>query len=243
MQRLYSDLAPWWSVLTPPGTYAAEADAFLCLFQQAAGEVGSILELGSGIGAIAECLPMDLEVVLSDSSEAMLAQSRLRNPDREHVLGDMRSMRLGRRFDAVLLHDAVMYMSTPASLAAAVSTAAAHLREGGAVLLVPDTVEESFCEHSLAGGASEGERSVQLLEWHWDPVSGDGSYRAEFSLLLREGGEVRAVHESHVLGLHSVEAYAAALAGAGFRLVAPVLGDVHWQSGEIFLGRLDPAGG
>ena len=241
MQRLYRDLAPWWSVLTPPGTYSGEAEAFLALLRQAAGGVSSLLELGSGIGAIAECLPERLEVVLADSSEEMLAQSRLRNPGREHVLSDMRSMRLGRQFDAVLLHDAVMYMSTPECLASAVATAASHLREGGGLLLVPDVVEEGFFEHAVSGGATEGSRSVQLLEWHWDPVQGDGSYRAEFSLLLREGGVVQAVHESHVLGLHSAEAYAAALSAAGFKLVAPRLDDVHWESGELFLGRLERA--
>ena len=41
----------------------------------------------------------------------MLELSRTLNPDCEHLEGDMRTLRLGRTFDAVLIHDAVMYMT------------------------------------------------------------------------------------------------------------------------------------
>ena len=46
---------------------------------------------------------------LSDLSPQMLSLSRTLNPGCEHVLGDMRTLRLGRTFDAVFVHDAVMY--------------------------------------------------------------------------------------------------------------------------------------
>ena len=38
--------------------------------------------------------------------------SRVLNPECEHVAGDMRDVRLGRAFDAVFVHEAVMYMTT-----------------------------------------------------------------------------------------------------------------------------------
>jgi len=45
----------------------------------------------------------------------MLELSRTINPEAEHILGDMRTLRLGRTFDAVLIHDAICYMTTEAS--------------------------------------------------------------------------------------------------------------------------------
>ena len=49
-------------------------------------------------------------MTLTDLSEAMIAQSRTLNPDLEHVQGDMRTLRLGRTFDAVFLDaDKVSY--------------------------------------------------------------------------------------------------------------------------------------
>ena len=54
----------------------------------------------------------------------------------------MRTVRLGRTFDAVLVHDAIDYMTTEADLRAAVETAYAHCRPGVA-LFVPDDIAET----------------------------------------------------------------------------------------------------
>ena len=61
-------------------------------------------------------------MTLVEPSEAMLAISKRLNPDCEHVQGDMRTVRLGREFDAVFIHDAVCYMTTEADLNAAMTT-------------------------------------------------------------------------------------------------------------------------
>ena len=70
----------------------------------------------------------------------MLAVSRKLNPECEHVLGDMRSLDLGREFDLVLIHDAIMYATDSASVRASLTTAHRHCRPGGATLIVPDCV-------------------------------------------------------------------------------------------------------
>ena len=67
----------------------------------------------------------------------MLAVNRAANPECEHVLGDMRTLDLGRQFDLVLIHDAIMYATDPASVQAALATAARHCRTGGATVLLP----------------------------------------------------------------------------------------------------------
>ena len=108
--------------------------------------------------------------MLTDLSEDMLRVSRRINPGREHVQGDMRTLRLGRRFDAVLVHDAIDYMLTEDDLAAALGTVAAHLAPGGAAVLLPDATAESFAPGSSHGGDDGDDgRGVRYLEWVREP--------------------------------------------------------------------------
>jgi hypothetical protein len=52
--------------------------------------------------------------------------SRVLNPECEHVEDDMRTVRLGRQFDCVFIHDAVAYMTTESDLRRAIETAFVH---------------------------------------------------------------------------------------------------------------------
>ena len=112
MHRLYTDLAEWWPLLSPPEDYAEEAALYLEFLTHALGRAPrSLLELGSGGGHLASQIPADVDLHLVDLAPEMLQASRKLNPQREHCHADMRSLRLARAFDAVLLHDAVMYLS------------------------------------------------------------------------------------------------------------------------------------
>ena len=64
-----------------------------------------------------------MSCTLLDLAPAMLDLSRRLNPECEHVQGDMRTVRLGRVFDCVLVHDAVSYMASRADLQSAIATA------------------------------------------------------------------------------------------------------------------------
>src|SRR5688572_5543710 len=110
---LYTDLAGWFHLLTPPAEYAEEAAAYRdALVAAAAVRPRTLLELGSGGGNNAFHLKRDFECTLSDLSAPMLEISRAINPECAHLLADMRTLRLGREFDAVFVHDAVMYLTT-----------------------------------------------------------------------------------------------------------------------------------
>src|SRR5439155_8707984 len=143
--RLYAELAEWWPLLSPPSDYEEEAASYTdAITRLARRDVRDVLELGSGGGNNASFLTQRFAMTLTDLSSEMLGVSRRLNPACEHVRGDMRTLRLGRDFDAVLVHDAVMYMTTEDDLAAAIATAAAHLRPGGVALFVPDDTTESY---------------------------------------------------------------------------------------------------
>ena len=64
----------------------------------------------------------------------------------------MREVRLERQFDAVFIHDAVMYLTSEADLQRAIETAYIHCRPGGVTMIAPDHVLETFQPSTEHGG-------------------------------------------------------------------------------------------
>ena len=215
--RLYGELAGWFHLLTAPEDYAGEAADILARLRAAVdGPLETLLELGSGGGNTASHLRASLRLTLTDRSVAMLEMSRTINPGCEHLVGDMRTLRLDRTFDAVLIHDAVMAMTTEADLEAALRTAAVHLRPGGAAILVPDHVRETFAPTTGHGGHDAGGRGLRYLEWTTDPDPADDTYLVDFAILTRErDGSVSVHSDRHVLGLFSRSTWLRLLEAAG----------------------------
>jgi SAM-dependent methyltransferase len=220
---LYGELVSWYRLVDPPADHRDEATAYQRMIERAASpRPETLLELGAGAGHNAFHLKRRFHCTLTDLSEPMLALSRELNPECEHVVGDMRTLRLGRTFDAVLVHDAVMYMTTEGDLAAVARTAFAHTRPGGAAVFAPDCVRETFRDETRHGGeddagAGEG-RALRYLEWSWDPDPSDDTFTTEYVFLMRRGGEVEVVHDRHVEGLFAKAVWVRILTDAGYRV-------------------------
>jgi trans-aconitate methyltransferase len=235
---LYAELTPWYHLVDPPEDHADEAACFAAAFAAAIeGPAATLLELGSGAGHNASHLKARFACTLSDIAEPMLALSRARNPECEHVTADMRTLRLGRLFDAVLAHDGITYMTSEPDLRAAIETAFVHTRPGGAAIFTPDDLADTFVDATELLGGDDGERSLRYVEWSWDPVPGDGKAQVEYALLMRERGEVRSFHDRHETGLFPRETWLRLLAGAGFtaEIVRRPIGD--GETDEIFVCR------
>jgi trans-aconitate methyltransferase len=220
--RLYQDLAAWWPLISPPEEYAEEAAFAARLLRHAERPVREVLELGSGGGHCASHLTPGFTMTLVDRSPGMLAVSRRLNPDCAHVQADMRTVRLGRDFDAVFVHDAVDYMTTEDDLRLVIETAFLHCRPGGVAVFVPDNIAENFEAGTGYGGidGSDG-RGVRYLDWSYDPDPRDTWTLTQYALLLREpGGAVAVVHETHRLGLFGRGIWLRLLREAGFRPAA-----------------------
>jgi SAM-dependent methyltransferase len=217
--RLYHELADWFHLLTAPEEYAEEAAFYRQLLVDACeGPLRTLLELGSGGGNNASHLKHHFSLTLTELSEAMLAISRPLNPECEHVQGDMRTLRLGREFDAVFVHDAVCYMTTEEDLEAAMCTAFVHCRPGGAALFCPDHVRENFRETTDSGGHDGDGRALRYLEWTWDPDPTDSTYTTDYAYLLRQpDGSVHVEQDRHIDGLFSRETWLRLLERTGFR--------------------------
>ncbi|HET6659215.1 MAG TPA: class I SAM-dependent methyltransferase, partial [Rubrobacter sp.] len=176
--KLYAELAGWWQLISPTEDYADEAAFFGRLFR--AENAWTVLELGCGGGNVAWFLKEDFALTLTDISDAMLAESEKQNPELEHIEGDMRTLRLGRTFDGILIHDAIMYMSSEEDLRAALLTAHEHCKPGGVAVFVPDWVAETFQPGTTHEGVDRGDRGVRYLEWTWDADPNDTKVNYEF---------------------------------------------------------------
>lgn len=240
---LYSRLAGWWPLLSPPSDYEEEADFYArVLEQRVEGPLEKVLELGSGGGNNASHLKRRFRLTLVDASPDMLAVSRGRNPDCEHMPGDMRSIRLGREFDAVFVHDAIAYMTTREDLLAAMRTARVHCRSGGAALFCPDHTRETFRPYTSHGGHDgQDGRGLRYLMWCRDPDPDDTTYLVEFAYLLRErDGTVRVEQDRHEVGLFARAEWIGALEEVGFVDVerVPFEHSEVEEGLDVFLGRV-----
>jgi SAM-dependent methyltransferase len=218
MPSLYDELSSWWPLLSAPSDYGEEAAFYAnALASACARPPRSLLELGSGGGNNASHMKRRFEMVLVEPSTGMREVSRALNPECEHVAGDMRTVRLGRSFDGVFVHDAVCYMTTLDDLQRAIETAYVHCRPGGAALFAPDFVRENFRPGTDHGGHDGDTHSLRYLEWTWDPDPSDTTYLADYALILRgPGEEVRVVHDRHVEGLFPRAEWLRLLGEAGF---------------------------
>jgi SAM-dependent methyltransferase len=236
--RLYGELAEWWPTFSTPEEYRAEAAFFKrVLAKTSTPAPRTLLELGSGGGNSAYHLKTRFEMTLVDLSPNMLAVSRALNPECEHAEADIRTVRLGRTFDAVFVHDAICHMTTEADLRAAMKTAFVHCRPGGAALFAPDFVRETFFENVDQGGNDTDRGSVRFLQWTTDPEPADTSYFVDFAILIRDRkGAMRVEHDRHHYGLFSRAVWRRLLRDVGFAIKTPQAA-VNGLGRDFFIGH------
>lgn len=236
---MYSDLAGWFHLLTHPSDYGEEAAFSTRVFEAASvTRPQTLLELGSGGGNNASHMKARFTLTLTDLSPDMLRISREINPECEHIQGDMRSLRLGRTFDCVFIHDAIEYMVTPEDLRAALETAFVHTKPGGVLLVTPDCTRETQKPGIEPGGHDGGDRSLRYLEWVHAPNEGASTYDVDFAIMLKgEDGAVTVEHDHHVYGLFSRDEWHAHLCEAGFEPVEVDVEDPCADEHAVFVAR------
>ena len=239
LPKLYSELSSWFHLLSSPPDYAEEADfARKLIVEASATAPTTLLELGSGGGNNASHLKAHFSLTLVDLSQGMLDLSRRLNPECEHIQADMKTLRLARTFDAVFIHDAIMYMTSEEDLRLALQTAGQHCKPAGVLLVMPDMIKETFVSLTTHGGhdSNTGDtRSIRYIAWTFDPDPSDTTYTVDFAYLLREGSApVRVVHDTHVFGIFPRATWLESFRAAGFE---PRAVSDPWGR-EVFVGNL-----
>ncbi|MBU8933289.1 MAG: class I SAM-dependent methyltransferase [candidate division Zixibacteria bacterium] len=218
--RLYGDLAHLWPLVSQPEDYAKEARRWREVLQEKlGGERQCLLELGVGGGNNMSHLTPYFDAVAVDLSEGMLEHSRRLNPTVQHHVGDMRSVRLGVKFDAVIIHDAISYLQTEEDLKATFVTAAAHLRPGGVFVTSPDHVRENYVDGAIYHSTfSDGLSQLTHVEYMFDPDPTDTTTETIMSYIIRQGDETRIELDRHTTGLFPLETWLRLIEEAGFTI-------------------------
>ncbi len=131
----------------------------------------------------------------------------------------MRSFRLGRAFDAVLMDDAISHMNCRADFESAFRTAHAHLNPGGVLIATPDVTIETFRQNkTTTTPAARDGLEVVFVENVYDPDPADEQYETTILYLIRDNGHLRIETEHWTMGIFSLDTWRHVLRQTGFEV-------------------------
>ncbi|MHB1133124.1 MAG: class I SAM-dependent methyltransferase [Chloroflexota bacterium] len=202
-RRLYDDLAWLFPFTSAPEDFSDLVEgAYALIKARLATEPRTLLHLGAGAGHIDHTLKRHVAVTGVDVSEKMLAMAAELNPEVTYLLGDMRTARLGKTYDVVLLDDAITYMLSEDDLRAAFLTAWTHLRPGGVAVAFVEVTRESFAQHrTTCSTRTRADLEVTQVENFYDPDPGDTTCEVTLVYLVRRAGQLEVVTDRHLLGV------------------------------------------
>jgi len=256
---LFGDYARVYDLLYRDKDYAGEARFVKRLLDEHAPGARAVLDLGCGSGRHAALLAeMGLSVHGLDLSAPMIAAARERAAGLPAEVaarlsfspGDVRTERLGRRFDAAIaLFHVMSYQTADADLRSAFATAAAHLRPGGVLLFDcwwgPCVLSQP---PEVRVKRAEDDRFEVVRTCRPEVRPGEHVVVVNYSAAVRDKalGRTEVIEESHPLRYLFAPEVEALFTGAGARVAAAG----EWLTGRqpgpdtfsvYFLGRF--AGG
>ncbi len=229
---VFAGYSRYYDLLYRDKDYAGEAAYVSGIVRRHCPDAVSLMELGCGTGAHAvELASLGYDVTGVDMSEGMLEGAHTRrdalpkelSARLEFAHGDARSVRLGRKFDAVIsLFHVMSYQTSNEDLAAAFATAREHLAPGGVFIFDcwygPAVIHQwpSVTEKKLADDATTvSRRAVPVVHVNENIV--DVSYTVDVADRLTGASEtLRETHRMRYLFTPEIEL---ALATAGMELI------------------------
>lgn len=223
----YNDLAWTEDWLADPAEYEDEVMVYVDLIKRTAAEPPrTLLHLGSGAGGYDSIFKRHFTVTGVDLSLGMLNKARVAHPDVEYLEDDIRTLRLNREFDAVVIPDSIDYMASEDDLRKAIQTAVAHLKTSGVLLVVAKT-EETFRSNNFAYTGEKDGVHVTLLENNYINPFRPNTYEATFVYLIWQQEKLTIHTDHHVLGLFSQATWDEVFRNAGITMQKTNLDGVY----------------
>jgi len=219
-RRLYGDLAWTWPIISPVEDYIEETELFSKLIKEHSRiEVKTLLHLGCGGGYNDYTFKKYFKVTSLDISEDMLGLAKKLNPEVNYKYGDMRTIRLEEKFDAVTILDSINYIKTVEDLQRTFITAYEHLKPGGVFLTFVEQIAGQFKQNNTTYSThSKGDVEITFVENDYDADPTDTSYEATFVYLIRVGGKLEIHNDCHLCGIFKLETWLELLKTTGFEV-------------------------
>jgi SAM-dependent methyltransferase len=238
---VFGAYARYYDLLYRDKDYAAEAQYVHRLIQSHALGARSILELGCGTGAHAVLLAgegyrihgVDLSTEMLELAEARLAEMSPEQASRvEFSQGDIRTVRLNSKFDAVIsLFDVISYQTTNEDLKATFATVKAHLKPGG-VFIFDCWYGPAVLNHRPAARVKRVEDEEVAVTRIAEPViyPNENCVDVNYQLFIKDkaSGTVEELRECHRMRYLFTPEVELLLGQTGFRL----LHNEEWMTGK-----------
>ena len=229
---VFAGYSRYYDLLYRDKDYAGEARYVAGLIRKHAPSARALMEVGSGTGAhAAEWAQMGFTVAGVDRSEGMLEAAEARRASLDADLaerlsfeeGDARTVRLGKRFDAVTsLFHVMSYQVTNSDIAAAFRTAREHLVPGGLFVFDcwygPAVLRQwpSVTTKNLSDDTTSVVRTAEPVVYANENAV-DVNYRVVVTDVVTREEEI--LHETHSMRYLFTPEIELALATAGMNLV------------------------
>lgn len=212
---MFSRTARLYDALYSFKDYAVEAARVAEEIRRRFGGARTLLDVACGTGKHLEFLRAHFEVSGVDLDEHLLEIARRRMPDVPFVEADMVVLSLGKQFDAVTcLFSSIGYTLTLERMRAAIAAMAAHLVEGGVLVVEPWLTPETF-EAGHVGALLVEEPGVTVARVNSSTRAGAVSTLVFHYLIGAPGSEIAHEVEEHRLGLFTEDEYRGAFIDAG----------------------------
>jgi SAM-dependent methyltransferase len=218
-KRMYSDLAWTWSIISPKEDYIPEASEISKTIESHTRiKIQTLLHLGCGGGHLDYSFKKYYKVTGVDISKGMLSLAKKLNPEIEYIIGDMRTVRLNKTFDAVVIADSIDYMLTEKDLSVVFKNVFKHLKPGGVFYTYAEETKEHFKQNSIhTTFHKQGNIEINLIENYYDPDPTDTIYDAVFIYLIRKNGRLKIEKDFHQLGIFKQKMWTQLLKKVGFK--------------------------
>lgn len=197
--------------------YGREVDEIAARLRRLHPAAGTVLDVGCGTGEHARLLAerYGYDVSGIDLSSEFVEIARRKLPDAEFTCADMVSFDLGRRFDVILcLFSGFGYVRSAENAARTLERFAAHLAEGGVVLVEPWFEPGALTDGYLSAQSAEAPGVIvcRMSRTHVH----ERSSTIEFQYLIGTEAGIRHATERHELGLFTAAEMKGFFEQAGF---------------------------
>lgn len=197
--KVYNELAWTDALLSSADDYQYETDMYVqWLKEYAERPLENVLHLGCGAGGHDMFFKRFFNVTGVDVSDGMIKEAEKTNPEVNYMKGDMRSLDLAEKFDAVVIPDSIMYQAEIEDVERTIQTAVDHLLPGGCLLIVTHT-KEQFQNNQFSYTGFDDKTHITLFEDNF--IVSESTYEAVFVYLIRQNNELSIYEEVHTLGI------------------------------------------